>query len=252
MSKMIALYILTVVIFLGVVGVVSYFLVASPDRSPTEKWILLTGSIGVPALVGVWGGYFSRNPWYGLLFAVVGYVVVLGLYTFIVGSFSFERLAGRGQYCPDCGKRLHKEWRACPYCGYELWRQPPPPDIKIENLKKPAGRKETQIFQPPAPTTSAFPYLLVKEGEDKGKILTLNQEVVNIGRDESNDLVLHDFFASGLHARIKKEEGKIILYDMASTNGTRVNGKEIVKAELHEGDVIEIGKTRLCFMKGGA
>ncbi len=248
---MIALYILAVAIFLGIVGAVSYFLLASPDRSPVEKWILLTGSIGVPVLMGVWGGYLTQNPWYGLLLAVAGYVVVLGLYSFLMGSLTLERLAGRGQFCPDCGKRLHREWRACPYCGYELWRQPPPPDIKIENLKKPAVMKETRVFQSPSPPTPALPYLLVKEGEDKGKILPLDKEVLNIGRDESNDLVLHDFFASGLHARIKREGTLFLLYDMASTNGTRVNGKEIVKAELHEGDVIEIGKTRLSFMKGG-
>ncbi|MCB0314759.1 MAG: FHA domain-containing protein, partial [Calditrichaeota bacterium] len=42
-------------------------------------------------------------------------------------------------------------------------------------------------------------------------------------------------------AEIRLEEGRYVLYDLKSTNGTRVNGQRIEHHVLQDGDVVEFG-----------
>jgi pSer/pThr/pTyr-binding forkhead associated (FHA) protein len=74
---------------------------------------------------------------------------------------------------------------------------------------------------------------------------------LTIGRSSSagNDLVLEgDGMVSRRHARIEMEaDGSFTLYDLETTNGTRVNGKKVDNRTLRDGDEIVIGETRLTF-----
>lgn len=66
-----------------------------------------------------------------------------------------------------------------------------------------------------------------------------------IGRDEG-DIQLADASASKVHAEITYEDGFYWIEDKGSTNGTWVNRHRIRRrVELHRGDVIQIGETRL-------
>ena len=57
---------------------------------------------------------------------------------------------------------------------------------------------------------------------------------------------LDDGFVSAKHARIIWRQGQVLLEDLCSRNGTKVNGKAVDLAiHLREGDVIEIGQTEL-------
>ena len=47
------------------------------------------------------------------------------------------------------------------------------------------------------------------------------------------------------HAVILWEEGVFTVEDLQSTNGIRLNGKRVRSAELHHGDEIDIGQTRI-------
>lgn len=68
-------------------------------------------------------------------------------------------------------------------------------------------------------------------------------KVTSIGRKEDNTICVNDPYLSGNHAKIYIEEGRLVLEDLNSTNGTMKNG-EIVKniEELIPGDTIEIGR----------
>lgn len=59
------------------------------------------------------------------------------------------------------------------------------------------------------------------------------------------DITLDDDKVSKTHAMIFVDEHGPSVVDMLSTNGTRVNGKKVADADLHDGDVINVGKTRL-------
>jgi pSer/pThr/pTyr-binding forkhead associated (FHA) protein len=64
--------------------------------------------------------------------------------------------------------------------------------------------------------------------------------VVNIGRLESNDIVLDDYKVSREHAVLKIARNDVLLVDLASTHGTVVNGERIDRCALQFGDLIQI------------
>lgn len=68
-----------------------------------------------------------------------------------------------------------------------------------------------------------------------------------VGRSRSNVMVVEDEAASRQHARIKLEGGRYVLFDLASSAGTYVNGHRIERQTLEDGDVIRIGHTDLKF-----
>jgi ABC-type multidrug transport system ATPase subunit len=68
-----------------------------------------------------------------------------------------------------------------------------------------------------------------------------------IGRDAANDLVLSDPQVSRRHARLACPDGRWMLEDLNSTNGTFVGGQRISVAEVEAGDIIRIGPFKLVF-----
>ncbi len=63
---------------------------------------------------------------------------------------------------------------------------------------------------------------------------------MNIGRLESNDVVLDDYKVSREHAVLKYSGSEFMLVDLASTHGTYVNGTRIDRAPVQFGDKIQI------------
>ena len=64
---------------------------------------------------------------------------------------------------------------------------------------------------------------------------------VGIGRHQSNDIQLPSRAVSNFHAEILKEDGALVIRDLGSTNGTRVNGERIDRSLVAPGDSIRIG-----------
>lgn len=88
---------------------------------------------------------------------------------------------------------------------------------------------------------------LVLEGVDKGRVYRDLQVPVTIGREEGNALRLNDERVSRYHAKVQAEDADIILTDLDSTNGTRVNGASVQIRRLRAGDQISIGRSILLF-----
>ena len=88
---------------------------------------------------------------------------------------------------------------------------------------------------------------LVLEGVDKGRVFRDLPVPVTIGREEGNVLRLNDERVSRYHAKVQSEEGDVILTDLDSTNGTRVNGATVQIRRLRAGDQLSIGRTMLLF-----
>ena len=88
---------------------------------------------------------------------------------------------------------------------------------------------------------------LVLEGVDKGRVYKDLPIPVTIGREEGNGLRLNDERVSRFHAKVQVEDGDIILTDLDSTNGTRVNGTAIQIRRLRPGDQVSIGRSMLLF-----
>src|SRR5438067_11329767 len=72
--------------------------------------------------------------------------------------------------------------------------------------------------------------------------LTFEKNEVTIGRLSGNDIVLAKGNVSKYHSRIVIKDGKFIIVDMKSTNGTYVNGKKIAAPQvIRPTDKIYIG-----------
>jgi pSer/pThr/pTyr-binding forkhead associated (FHA) protein len=94
--------------------------------------------------------------------------------------------------------------------------------------------------------------LLVKlHGQDSRQI-ELTHETFTIGRKADNTLAIEDPAVSGHHARIVKIQAVFFLEDLMSTNGTAINGRPITRHQLHDADVITIGRHRLVFQEHAA
>jgi pSer/pThr/pTyr-binding forkhead associated (FHA) protein len=78
----------------------------------------------------------------------------------------------------------------------------------------------------------------------------LIQKRISLGRDQTNDVCLSDKSVSRHHASLVRILSNYFLEDAASTNGTRLNGAEISKHVLKNGDLIDIGKYKLRFQDG--
>ena len=91
--------------------------------------------------------------------------------------------------------------------------------------------------------------LVVMNEEGMAQEFSLNQRIIRLGRDRTNDVCLGDKSVSRHHASVVKVFEEYFLQDEKSTNGTRLNGMEIHKHILKHGDEIEIGKYHLRFVE---
>ena len=79
-----------------------------------------------------------------------------------------------------------------------------------------------------------------KGGQERREVFDKNE--ISIGRVQGNDLLLPKGNVSKRHARIVFRDGRFIVTDLKSTNGSYVNGHRIAQATIvREGDKIYIG-----------
>lgn len=89
--------------------------------------------------------------------------------------------------------------------------------------------------------------LQVVDGFEKGRAFRNLPTPVSIGREEDNTIQLNDERVSRFHLKIQEDGGRIILTDLDSTNGTRVNGHPVTMRVLQVGDQVGIGRSLLVF-----
>src|SRR5436305_7460303 len=87
----------------------------------------------------------------------------------------------------------------------------------------------------------------VLEGIDKGRVFRNLPTPITIGREEGNMLRLNDERVSRYHAKVQFDNSEIILTDLDSTNGTRVNGNIVQIRRLRVGDRIALGRSVLVY-----
>ena len=94
---------------------------------------------------------------------------------------------------------------------------------------------------PHVATPSAVLRVVGPDGSERR--VPVESRPIGIGRGEDNELVVADALLSRHHARIVPRNGRLVLSDLASRNGTRVNGRAIHEAVLGAGDRVELGGT---------
>jgi pSer/pThr/pTyr-binding forkhead associated (FHA) protein len=94
--------------------------------------------------------------------------------------------------------------------------------------------------------------LCLKFGESILKEVPLSQSATTIGRLPDNTLQIDNLAVSGHHARIYFNDGRYVVEDLGSLNGTYVNNKRVGQATLIHGDQVLIGKHVVEFKNEGA
>lgn len=178
-------------------------------------------------------------------------------------------------FCGDCGARLTFETNGnvCPYCGLPVKGD----DAFCGNCGAPVREAGNRSYDEMDAGEDAWPTMgqYDVENEDDATVLMddyraesacleyfdnglvqrihLKKEVTRIGsKDRDTDYVLPSRKVSKLHAQIIRKDGKYMLKDMNSTNGTYLNGSpERVpsehETELHDGDEIRMADIELVF-----
>lgn len=102
----------------------------------------------------------------------------------------------------------------------------------------------TRVFKVPV-VRSPEVVIEVREPNRAARRIPLSGAPIRIGRAPECELVLKDSRVSRRHARLHAREGVLVLTDLGSTNGTRVNGHRVTELVLGAGDRIQIGETSL-------
>lgn len=89
--------------------------------------------------------------------------------------------------------------------------------------------------------------LQVIQGLERGQYFSDLKVPLTIGREDDNAIQLNDERISRCHLKIQAGQGRIILTDLESTNGSRVNGLPVQMTVLRPGDLISLGRCVLLY-----
>lgn len=90
-----------------------------------------------------------------------------------------------------------------------------------------------------------MPKLTVSLPDGTENVHELNDDQITVGRVDDNMIVIGDISVSSHHAELTLQDGDYILRDIGSTNGTRVNGRDVPEGQdtpLQDGDSVLFGK----------
>ena len=85
--------------------------------------------------------------------------------------------------------------------------------------------------------------LRILDGADRGRVWEDVPTPFTLGREEGNPVQLNDERISRYHLKIQEDDGKLVLTDLDSTNGTKVNGESTQLCIVRPGDIVAIGRT---------
>lgn len=108
----------------------------------------------------------------------------------------------------------------------------------------PGGPAGTRVFEVPIVRAPRAALELSEPGRATRRA-ALTGGPTMLGRGSDCQIVLADAHASRHHVRLEVRGGVLVLTDLSSTNGTRVNGHRVREVVLGVGDRIDVGQTAI-------
>ncbi|MBK7862311.1 MAG: FHA domain-containing protein [Archangiaceae bacterium] len=94
--------------------------------------------------------------------------------------------------------------------------------------------------------------LIIEDDEGRKTVVPFVRDEITIGRQEGNTIRLTERNVSRRHARLLRQNGHILVEDLGSYNGIRINGDRIQgQVQVNEGDLIQIGDYDLAVQREG-
>ena len=173
--------------------------------------------------------------------------------------------ASAGGFCPLCGDaREPPDARYCEVCRFDFLEQKPGPPPLAAAARVDAASARARIDAASAPARGWELVITVDAALDTDpdpdhpcptsappRVLAFNRREMLVGRHDAQrdihpEVPLFDPGASRRHAKLVHEaDGGVALQDLASTNGSQVNGKEVrpgMRRRLVEGDAVTLGR----------
>jgi len=149
-------------------------------------------------------------------------------------------------HCPECGFQNPEAANYCAKCGALLVREE-------------GGSHTTMTFTPEETTDDESlslaeiriegTALVVRAGGGRaGETFAVEGDRMAIGRSPECEVFLDDVTVSRRHAEIVRGQEGWTIEDQGSLNGTYVNRRRVERANLEDGDELQIGKYRLTFL----
>lgn len=106
--------------------------------------------------------------------------------------------------------------------------------------------RRTVVMNQPS-RIGAVAWLVSDRGPSRGTVHRIDGERSTLGAVGSADVAIDDPHISEQHASLRFQDGRFTLTDLDSTNGTRLNGDDMQKSDLNDGDRIGLGETSWVF-----
>jgi hypothetical protein len=110
---------------------------------------------------------------------------------------------------------------------------------------EPDAQPERTLMHPLPPVVPPGAALRIASAGLPARDIAIDGRPLTIGRGPDAEVVVADPLVSRRHARLAPRGGRLVLTDLESTNGTRVNGQRVREAVVGPGDLVEMGATRL-------
>jgi pSer/pThr/pTyr-binding forkhead associated (FHA) protein len=149
-------------------------------------------------------------------------------------------------YCPECGFQNPEAANYCAKCGALLVRDESGSDTTMSYTPE-EGEDEGAAILDEIKTEG--PALVVRSGGGRaGEHFLLEHETTTVGRSPDCDVFLDDVTVSRRHAQVLRQDGRFVIEDKGSLNGTFLNRRRIESGQLEDGDEVQIGKYKLTFL----
>lgn len=146
-------------------------------------------------------------------------------------------------YCQECGFQNPESANYCSRCGALLTKSEPAETTQALSADDVGDTIHDEMGGIEGPA------LVVRSGGGRaGESFKPAGPKTRIGRSPDCEIFLDDVTVSRNHAVLLDEDGKFAVEDQGSLNGTFVNRKRIDRAELSNGDEVQVGKYRMTFI----
>jgi hypothetical protein len=147
-------------------------------------------------------------------------------------------------YCTECGFQNSEAANYCAKCGALLEKDEVGSETTLaltpDDLADDGGFQLEGV---------EGPALVVRSGGGRaGEHFVPSGPRTTIGRSPDCEVFLDDVTVSRNHAVLVERDGRFVIEDQGSLNGTYVNRHRVESAELEDGDELQIGKYRLTFL----
>lgn len=153
-------------------------------------------------------------------------------------------------FCNRCGHRNPPNSGFCSACGsvLDLVDDRTITLAKVDPLMDAPGAAD-DVMVDLSGIEKGQAILVVRGGDDEGDHYPIRSQVTTLGRHPESDIVLDDITVSRRHSELRLVDGRYVVSDVGSLNGTYVNQQRIDSAVLAQGDELQVGKFRLVFLQ---